>query len=242
MNFARLGSGLIPALFCISLHAQSPAQRVTVTGTLTRSVAIGGESTGWTIQLEPATTIDGKQMESIEVSYPKTQELQKLVNRRVQASGLLSHRPGVETGERLILVVSSLKEVKSSTQTSPPHAVPFTLSGSEWKLEELGGTGVIESVQATLSFPEAGKVTGNGSCNRFFGTAQISKDSIKFSPLGSTRMACPEELMNQETKYLGALQSAERFEWKDPYLLIYCKGFEKPLRFTRMPASSLATN
>ncbi len=40
--------------------------------------------------------------------------------------------------------------------------------------------------------------------------------------------------MNQESKYLEALQAAERFEWKDPYLLIYCKGFEKPLRFTRM--------
>ena len=40
--------------------------------------------------------------------------------------------------------------------------------------------------------------------------------------------------MNQETKYLNALGAAERFEWKDPYLLIYCKGFEKPLRFTRM--------
>jgi heat shock protein HslJ len=47
-------------------------------------------------------------------------------------------------------------------------------------------------------------------------------------------MACPEAVMNQETKYLQALQSAERFEWKDPYLLIYCKGLEKPLRFTRM--------
>lgn len=33
--------------------------------------------------------------------------------------------------------------------------------------------------------------------------------------------------MNQETKYLNALQTAEHFEWKDPYLLIYCKGFRK---------------
>jgi heat shock protein HslJ len=46
-------------------------------------------------------------------------------------------------------------------------------------------------------------------------------------------MACPEAVMNQEMKYLAALQTAERFEWKDPYLLIYCKGFGKPLRFTR---------
>jgi len=39
--------------------------------------------------------------------------------------------------------------------------------------------------------------------------------------------------MNQETKYLNALQAAERYEWKDPYLLIYSNGLDKPLRFTR---------
>ena len=61
----------------------------------------------------------------------------------------------------------------------------------------------------------------------FFGTAEIKGDAIKMGPLGSTRMACPEPAMNQEAKYLEALQAAERFEWKDPYLLIYCKGIRK---------------
>ena len=76
-------------------------------------------------------------------------------------------------------------------------------------------------------------MAGNGSCNRFFGTAVIHSNTIKLGPLGATRMACPEAVMNQETKYLEELQAAERFEWKDPYLLIHCKGFDKPLRFTR---------
>jgi hypothetical protein len=31
-----------------------------------------------------------------------------------------------------------------------------------------------------------------------------------------------------------ALQKVERSEWKDPYLLLYEKGTEKPLRFTRL--------
>jgi hypothetical protein len=29
-------------------------------------------------------------------------------------------------------------------------------------------------------------------------------------------------------------QAAELFEWKAPHLIIHCKGFDKPLRFTRM--------
>jgi len=38
---------------------------------------------------------------------------------------------------------------------------------------------------------------------------------------------------NQEAKYLKALEGATRFEWKEPYLLIYSDGMEKPMRFTK---------
>jgi heat shock protein HslJ len=69
-----------------------------------------------------------------------------------------------------------------------------------------------DNVQATLAFPEASKVSGKGSCNRFFGPAKIDGNAIQLGPLGSTRMACSEAVMNQETKYLNALQTAERFE------------------------------
>src|SRR5882757_1947571 len=128
-------------------------------------------------------------------------------------------------GQRPILVVSSIREVKATTQPVPTKTAPFSLSGSEWLLEDSGGSGVIDNIQATLTFPEAGKVAGNGLCNRFFGWAQISGDAVRIGPLSSSRMACPEAVMNQEMRYINALQAAERFEWKDSYLLIYCKGF-----------------
>jgi heat shock protein HslJ len=117
----------------------------------------------------------------------------------------------------------------------------FNLVGSEWLLEELAGSGVIDNARATLSSPEAGKVSGNGSCNRFFGPAEVARAAVKLGPFGSTRMACPEVAMNQETKYLNALQAAERYQWRDPSLLVYCKGFDKPLRFTRVSAPAATT-
>jgi heat shock protein HslJ len=142
------------------------------------------------------------------------------------------------TSVAILLLLGGLacNQSQKSAKASPPvvPAGSFSLSGSEWLLEDLAGSGVIDQIQATLSFPEAGKVAGNASCNRFFGPAEISGKNIKLGPLGSTRMACPEAVMNQETKYLNALQAAERYEWKDPYLLIYSAGFNKPLRFTRL--------
>lgn len=122
--------------------------------------------------------------------------------------------------------------------TAASKADTFVLVGSEWQLVDLAGAGVVENVGATLAFPEAGKVSGNATCNRFFGPSEIAGGEIKLGPLGGTRMACPEPAMTQETKYLNALQAAQRYEWKDPYLLIYCKDLDKPLRFTRAAASS----
>ena len=122
--------------------------------------------------------------------------------------------------------------------TAASKADTFNLVGSEWQLEDLAGAGLVENVRATLAFPEAGKVSGNASCNPFFGPSQISGNELRLGPLVGARMACPEPAMNQETKYLNALQAAERFEWKDPYLLIYCKDLDKPLRFVRSAASA----
>lgn len=234
MPFVRLSTGLILALVSVYLQAQQTEQEITVTGKLVRTMAIGGESTGWVLELEPTTNIDAKQVNSIQVSYRKTGKLEKLANKRVTATGKLTHRQGVETGEQPVLEVSSIKEAKTTTQAANAPEVGSNLTGSEWLLVDLGSGGVLDQSQATLTFPEAGKVAGNGSCNRFSGTAEINGDAIKMAPLASSRMACSEGVMNQETKYLGALQAADRFEWKDPYLIIHCKGLDKPLRFKRI--------
>jgi len=73
-----------------------------------------------------------------------------------------------------------------------------------------------EGSRATLDFPEAGKVAGNGSCNRFSGTVEIAGGAHTFGRLGSTRRACAEAIGTQEARYFQALQNAERFARRDP--------------------------
>ena len=100
-------------------------------------------------------------------------------------------------------------------------------------LEDVGGAGVIDDVRATLEFPEAGKVSGRGSCNRFFGTAQVQGGQIKLGPLGTTRMACPEAVMDQERRYLEQLQRTERYGVNGSVLRLYGPDSAPSLRFTR---------
>ena len=51
---------LILALASAGAGGQSPVQKLTVTGKLVRVMAIGAESTGWSIELESTITVDNK--------------------------------------------------------------------------------------------------------------------------------------------------------------------------------------
>jgi heat shock protein HslJ len=126
----------------------------------------------------------------------------------------------------------------TASAPKPPVGAPISLAGMEWVLTDLAGTPALPGGKATLGFPEAGRVAGNGSCNRFTGAVTITRDAVTIGPLASTRMACVDESVSkQEDAYLKALGAATRYSYQDPYLLIYCEGFDKPLRFVRATPS-----
>ena len=113
MRTGRIVGAVMLALFCLGAQARTSEskspQKVTVFGKRTRAMAIGAESTGWSIEFDSETKVAGTVMHSIEISYPKGDKLEKLANQRVKATGKLSHRQGVETGDRTILEVTSIK-------------------------------------------------------------------------------------------------------------------------------------
>ncbi|MBN9369644.1 MULTISPECIES: META domain-containing protein [Hydrogenophaga] len=113
-----------------------------------------------------------------------------------------------------------------------PGGAP-SLVGTEWRLEDLGGSGVLDRVPATLAFPEAGRVAGQGSCNRFFGSYTLVQDRIAFGQMGMTRMACAGAVGEQENRYMAALQKAQRVQVQGSTLTLSVEGMDKPLRFVR---------
>lgn len=134
----------------------------------------------------------------------------------------------------LALIGVSCSSTHKAGSASAPKAASFYLNGSQWLLVDLAGTPVVTDSKASLSFLDSDKVAGNASCNRFTGTVRISGNTLKLSPLATTMMACVDPKVGaQETTYLKALGAASRYEWQAPYLLIYCDGFDKPLRLTR---------
>ncbi len=88
-----------------------PAKKLTIIGKLTRVMAIGGESTGWSLELKRQIALEGKKMRSIEISGP-AEEFAKLNGQRVRARGNLTHRTGIERADHLVLEVTSISAVK----------------------------------------------------------------------------------------------------------------------------------
>ncbi len=77
--------------------------------------------------------------------------------------------------------------------------------GGKWLAESIRRRGVIDNLQTVLDIAADGRVSGSGGCNRISGKADISGERISFSPLAATRMACAPAIMDQETKFLAAL-------------------------------------
>ncbi len=106
-----------------------------------------------------------------------------------------------------------------------------SLTGTQWLLEAIDGTPVVAESAVTLEFGEGNAVSGTGGCNGYSGTYTLDGDSLTFSPLVSTMMACADDtITQQEAAFLQALQTATRFELARGRLTIWY-GDEQTLTF-----------
>jgi len=62
-----------------------------------------------------------------------------------------------------------------------------------------------------VQFHPDGKVSGFAGCNRFFGTFVATDSTLDVGPLGTTRMACPDTIMQQEMAFLGEIEGASGY-------------------------------
>lgn len=120
-----------------------------------------------------------------------------------------------------------------ATASSPPASGDReALVGPEWRLEDLLGGGVVDRSRVTLTLSSDGAAAGAGGCNRYFGTWSVDGGKLSFGKMGSTMMACVPALMEQESKYLRALESASSYSFTADGALVVAtvKG---PLRFRK---------
>jgi heat shock protein HslJ len=112
--------------------------------------------------------------------------------------------------------------------------VPDGLAGTRWLVEDLESRGVMDRLQSTLEFPEAGRAAGNLGCNRFTAEVKQSGAAIEFGPIAATRRMCPPAVMDQEDRYAGVLERARTALVEGPYLFLLDEAGIKLARLTPM--------
>ena len=109
--------------------------------------------------------------------------------------------------------------------SGPDRTVPTSLAdlaGHEWALTHLSRDETVPAgIEITLSL-EDHRLTGRGGCNRYF--AEIKEGErpgdLSIGPVGSTRMACPAEVMEVESRYLRALEGTIDYDHQPDRLVL----------------------
>ena len=99
---------------------------------------------------------------------------------------------------------------------------PRNLAGTVWRVEDIDEGGIIDDSMVTMQLDDDDRIAGSTGCNRYFGGVTIDGGRISASAVGSTRRACAPALMDQEQRFLEALDSVVRFEVdSDTWLLLF---------------------
>ncbi|MFC2038205.1 YbaY family lipoprotein [Chloroflexota bacterium] len=233
---------LILALIFCTLLLAGCQQTASVTGSITyrEKIALPSEGVVITIKVEdvsladaPAVTIGEQIIENPEHQVPIPFEV-KYDRSVIDERNTYGMRVRIEVDGKLWFTNTSHYGV--ITQENPTTDIEVILEniraetplvGLEdvsWVLDSYGQSGNLQAVlrdtKITAEFKE-GQVAGSAGCNRYFGAYELNGRKLSIvEPPGLTRMACPEQIMDQEQAYLKALQDAESVEIEDSELRI----------------------
>lgn len=123
--------------------------------------------------------------------------------------------PRAPAGPILILV-------QRAADPAPAPVVPATpaLLDIVWRAETLNGAPVIEFSELTLSIASDMRAGGKGSCNNYFAQARLEEESLRFSAVAATRMACAEPVNAQEAAFFAALAATATWRIEGELLLL----------------------
>jgi putative lipoprotein len=101
----------------------------------------------------------------------------------------------------------------SSFATTRIH-IDARLDTSVWTLAMINNKPLLPGTAITMQFKN-GELAGFAGCNTYQGkyTADLNDDgsyTITVGPLTTSRLACPQDIMQQEQEYLTSLQQATR--------------------------------
>ena len=120
----------------------------------------------------------------------------------------------------VVILVAGCRSVETPSGGQPTAISITSLVGTSWVAEDINGQGVLAQAQSTLTFVSAQQIAGRAACNQYFGSVELVGGTAHLRPAGTTRMACPPAVMEQETRFLDALGAVSTFRFDGGKLLL----------------------
>ncbi len=126
-----------------------------------------------------------------------------------------------------------------------PSVSSSSLENTSWQLVSMGPAGspspLVAGSSVTLNFQPGGQAGGSGGCNSYGGNYAVQGNTISFSQIIQTMMACADQAVNdQESQFFKALQSSGQFQQSGDQLTIQYNNGQDVLNFVRAASTPVA--
>jgi heat shock protein HslJ len=95
-----------------------------------------------------------------------------------------------------------------------------TLTGVEWTLVDLDGEPISPDRGIALTFGTDFTLSGSGGCNSLNGSYAVDGSEIVIGPVGSTMMACEQDVMDLESDFVSVLSDVATWQIADGMLTL----------------------
>lgn len=148
---------------------------------------------------------------------------------RDAASGVNASAPvgrKASSGLRATVLTCLAAAVLSGCASAPSALVPNRNYSVEW----IGERPLIDNSHLSLTLGEDGRAYGNAGCNHWFAGYTLKDHALRFNPPGSTRRLCAPAVMEQEQRFLQALEKVQRWDQSEQGQLRFWPAEGQPLR------------
>lgn len=99
-----------------------------------------------------------------------------------------------------------------------------------YRVEWIGERPLVDRSHVSLTLGDDGRAYGSAGCNHWFASYQVDGDKLQFSQGGVTRKMCPPALMEQEQRFIKALDQVRRWDNSETGELRLWPEEGKPIR------------
>lgn len=122
--------------------------------------------------------------------------------------------------------------VRGASEPTPP-AIPALLD-TMWRAEAIGGQAVLPNAETSLTIAADLRAGGRGGCNSYFAQADLDGETLSFSAVAGTLMACAEPINRQERAFFDALGATRAYKIEGDLLFLLDGKGKELVRLTRI--------